>query len=269
MLQKEQIFHLIRQNKAPYWKLLLQDTPWAKPTNIANYFGDNVKKGSDDEDPEAGEDLIEASLNALNSQLSTYDNIPGLQFKITMQPKKNSNQGSILGPFTFALTGGNFSQGAAPQNNGLAGIPGQSAPPAGYVQLGQIEAMITNATAKTQLEFDRKLFEKEKADWEEEKKECEAELRLKYQEYSDVYDAAEKAAKKGTRKVLIEALNMWADGKPGELGKIAESEKTEEEKIIQPLIDVIMEQGLDLEGLKVLVDTLIKVAKPNNKGGSE
>lgn len=262
MLNKEQIFDIIQRNQCPYWKLMLKETPWSKAKVIADYSADGM-----DEEKTSKEGQVEQSISALQANLAIYASAQGITFEIIVRPTKTSNGEKVLGPFAFSLTGGDLSQsmpGAGlPVGGTLNGLPGaQAAPPAGYVSLGEVQNMLANSREASRIDVERALLERDKKDWEEQKKAEEEELQEKYKEYSDVTEAAEKAAKRGARKALIEAINLWGDGKEVNLGGTNEkSEMTDEEKVLQRLVDHINEQNFTLEELTKTVEAIIPIIK--------
>lgn len=268
MLNKEQIFNLIKGNKAPFWELFLKENFYEKPKLICKYDADELKEDADDDT------AAEASMSALMQVLSIYEGSPGLVFSIKIKPKKSSNQGTVMGPFLFSLDN-------SPQNPrgyvpvpgqphiGLSGNPGQGIADVGglgYIHKSQVEQMLETNRMANKVDMERALLERDKKDWEEQKKAEEEELKERFTEYSDVVSAAEKAGKKGVLKGAIEIMNAWVDGKDlNTLGSV-KNEATAEEKIIQPLIDAILEKEYNTEDLQRMVNILIDVVK---KAGGE
>ena len=268
MLQKEQIFHLLKDNKCPYWKLFLKETPWAKSKLITNYEGDNIDEANADKE---GSAIV--SIEALERTLSIYDNIPEISFEIIIRPTKTSNGEKVLGPFAFKISRSNATpqgNGNAPgySPNGLGGMPG--APVADYASLGyihknQVQEMLAVSQDRSMLSVEKILLERDKKEWEEQKKAEEDELKEKFVEYSDLVSAGEKAAKRGVLKGAIKLLHAFTDGKDISLSGTEETKKepTAEELILQDLIDFINEKNLSIEELKKLTDIIKNVVTKN------
>jgi hypothetical protein len=261
MLNKEQIFNLIQTNKAPFWELFIKENFYEKPKLLAKYDGDDVRDETDDESS------ITASLRALDQTLSIY-NSNGILFSIKVRPKKTSNGPAILGPFTFSISGGNPSpqgNGYAPGNPsiGLGGVPG--APVAdygalGYIHKNQVTEMLAVTQERAQLMVEKALLERDKKALEEEKKEWEAEARDLIREHKDIAEIAQAAGKKGILEGFIQIGKSFIKGDLKNLSGTEEpKELTEEEKILQGLIDFINEQNYSIDELNGLVSIIKNV----------
>lgn len=267
MLREEQIFHLIKSNNCPFWKLSLQEDSFSIDKVIANYnCSDTNKEMSEDA-------VIEKSISALNKQLEIYKDIPGLRFRITIKPTSTSNKDTVLGPFIFIINGN--------QNNmPLNGMPGQNqnTDMMGYVPKNQMSEMMELMTQKSAFLLEKALFERDKREFEEDKKLAEAELKELGKEYSNVYNAAKSASKKGIMEAGFKLAKLAGIiDEDVNLGEIDEANKKEnqdpdtpEEKAAIKIAELIVSKKLkvpDIESIYDLVSKLIE--KKNNNNGTE
>lgn len=250
-LSVQQVFALIESNEAPYFKLLMQQGIYGKPSVIAN-FNPDIALGKDKETKEK----IEAAKKFLNSQLSIYEGNHDLFFSIELKRSNTSNQDGIFGPFVFKPGNNNNVQ------QPLAGLPQQGMFGFGAMQQldlnnlsGSPLGMLLDARdIKQEVRMERALLERDKADFKEEVKEKMAELKEKEEEYS----SAVAAAKKGTTKAIFSILKEYGVEKET-LGKVesrvkeAETEeKTPEEEAVENLAEYIHENFKTVEDIKRL-----------------
>jgi len=263
MLKQDQIIHLIKSNNCPFWKLFMQEDRYSRGNIICNYNGENIKQ--DDKD----ETAIELSIKALQSQLSIYEDVPGLIFSIIIRPTSTSNKDQVLGPYIFKLNDQSFERP-------LNGIPGQNQnfDQMGYVPKNQMEQMMDLMSQKSALLLEKALFERDKAAFYDDKKIAEEELKGLAKEYSNVYNAAKSASKKGVMKAGLQIAKTlgWIDAdtnidglddeeKPAEVNN---ENDTPEEKAAIKVAEVLVESKLsasDIEGINQLVIKIIEKKK--------
>ncbi len=259
MLKEEQIYHLIRSNEGVYWKLFLRENSYAKGQSIANYNGDNLPKDV------TNEARIESAIEALKNQLSIYKDVPGISFQITMRNAKTASGDSILGPFNFIINDVN-------PEMPLGNVPGQmQLMNSGMVPKSQMESMLEIVTLKSTLQMERALFEREKREFEEDKKLAENELREQQKEYSKLFNAAKYGSQKGISEAIIRVGKSlgWFDDETN-LGDIDKEEKnhgredTPEENAAMKVAELLVEKKLPVTDINNIYELVVKLIEKKN-----
>jgi len=256
MLKEEQIYHLIRSNEGVYWKLFLRENSYAKGQSIANYNGDNLPKDV------TNEARIESAIEALKNQLSIYKDVPGISFQITMRKTSTASGDSILGPFNFIINDVN-------PEMPLSGLPNQNM--LGFVPRNQMSEMMDLMAQKSAFLLEKALFERDKKAFEEEMELAEEELKDRAKEYSNVYNAAKSASKKGIMEagfklakmagIIDEDINLGGiddDTKPNQ------EAETPEEKASIKIAELLVEKKLSVTDINNIYELVVKLIEKKN-----
>ena len=245
MLKELQIIHLIKTNNCPFWKLSVSQDTFSRPNIIANYNADDVKPDALDET------AIDLSIKALQSQLSIYKEVPGLIFSIVIRPAFKSNGDTVLGPYVFTLNN-------AQVNTPLNGIPnqGQNMEMMGFVPKSQLSDMMELMNQKQALLLEKTLFERDRRDFEEERKEAIDEIKDQYKEYSKISNAAKSGSEKGVTTAVFKLAEAFgfikADANLGEI---------EEKKAAEPDVNDTPEGIASLKVAELLIERKLSVSE--------
>lgn len=262
MLKEEQIYHLITSNSCPYWKLFLQENQYSKPQIIANYNLDNIPEDSKEDA------RIKASIESLQSQLSIYKDVPGISFKITIRGNKTSSGDGILGPFAFAINGS--------EEMPLGNIAGQAGAGMGMVPKNQMNEMLELMAQKSAFLVEKALFERDKKAFEEEMVLAENDIKDRAKEYSNVYNAAKSASKKGIMEAGFKLAKLAGIiDEDVELGGVDDKPDTHqendtpEEKAAIKIAELLVAENLSVNDIDNIHALIVKLIEKKRNNGTE
>lgn len=258
----------MRLQKTPCWDLqLVQQGAFGRGSQIARFAPD--KKKADDETADSGD--VEQAIQHLENCLALYKDVPNVSFKITLRPTKQANQGSVLGPFDFSITGGApqgtnglagimqpSGLGALEQMAGLMGIVNQlnQGPEQKLAQLAGKEEALAAAKEAFQLEkiklaMDQKDIEHQREKLKEDRKKFEEEIKEakdKYEKRKDqVGDLADVAIGRVIEKFLDGEEKTTLAGTKTET---REEQPSEEQKLVESIAENIFDNVKDKEQIK-------------------
>jgi len=156
MLNSKEIIEAIKLNKKYNWKLY---SVVGMSRNLIGSFDKETETINGDEEG--------SSLNKLEVSLGLFQNIPNAIFEIEVKPSKTSNGDTILNLPRFTISGVEQQN----QNNQGLGSVSQN-----YLTLGQVDAMIQNATEKVTINFEKQMLAQEKQRFAQEVKDKQEEL---------------------------------------------------------------------------------------------
>lgn len=242
MYKPETIKQLFKSNETPYFTLKAKDNPY-KPERFI-YSNKNI----------ADVDLSLA-LKMFDTQLELHGENPDQIFIVEMyKTKTGSHSSGIIGPFEFQLKGANIDQSMSPNQSGMQGISGMNDQV--HNALGSLGAIYAQRDQYLRdlgkLDMERALFEQEKRQWAEKKKEEDTVLKVLKEKYESNSERVKHGLDKAFGKLLDNYLDMSAEA-PKQLGAVQEDEEpvsVEETKIHeigQTLFNALDEGKINLQ----------------------
>jgi hypothetical protein len=255
MLKLNDIIDLIKVNQTPHWTLSARKNSY---TNTKEFKGNSPENETED---------IDLAISKLKELTNYLKNEMVHCYSIDTKYKKSSNKAGIL-TYEFIL---NENQQNNQQNNNQS-LNGMGGPPDGFVSLGQLDAMLKTERALGEVTLQKMMLEKEREDFERQKKERMEDLD-KQKEYfnSDVNKAA-----KGFWVLGNYVFGELFKGAPEALGKveirenkslpedIVNDEFTESEKVAAEIATKLSEtykSPEEMKKMKYFIDTFIDQQK--------